>query len=244
MDNQASRSRVSRRVVSRHLSVFLLVVPLSACRVHSIRVECYDADLYRFVPADRRVLQEIADQTVVEVRRLLPTLPQGLLLRVRPSAEGILAATGEGATSQPPNTVEWVFTPRDGVIDIARAHLRTALFHELHHLARFHHVASTALLDLVIAEGLATAFERDFAHSAPPWGEYGDEVSGWAKALIAMPRNEQWDSTFEQHPDGRLWIGSRTGTYLVDRAMRVSGRNSASLIAVPTDEIISMATRH
>jgi hypothetical protein len=43
-----------------------------------------------------------------------------------------------------------------------------------------------------------------------------------------------------KHPDGRLWIGYRAGTYLVDRAMAKSGKTSVSLLTVPVQEIVEM----
>jgi hypothetical protein len=42
------------------------------------------------------------------------------------------------------------------------------------------------------------------------------------------------------HPDGRRWIGYRTGTYLVDRAMAGSGKSTIDLLGATAAEIIEM----
>ena len=43
------------------------------------------------------------------------------------------------------------------------------------------------------------------------------------------------------HPDGTRWIGYRAGTYLVDRAMRASGKSAADLVAMPTEDLLRLA---
>jgi uncharacterized protein YjaZ len=98
-------------------------------------------------------------------------------------------------------------------------------------------------MDAVISEGLATAFQRDFAQSDPLWGDYPDEILEWAEQLLELPLSayESYAKWMIQHPDGRRWIGYRAGTYLVDRAMEQSGQTSAELVDTPTDSILGLA---
>jgi hypothetical protein len=96
-------------------------------------------------------------------------------------------------------------------------------------------------MDQVITEGMATAFERDFAGTSPPWGVYPDDVSDWAKELMALPPTARRDHWLIRHPDGRRWIGYRAGTYLVDRAMRTSEQSSAELVSRSTEDVIKIA---
>ena len=96
-------------------------------------------------------------------------------------------------------------------------------------------------MDGVISEGMATAFQRDFAGSDPPFEEYPSDVSSWVEELMALGPGARYDHWMFDHPDGRQWIGYRAGTYLVDLAIRKSGRSAAELVATPTDEIISIA---
>ncbi len=72
--------------------------------------------------------------------------------------------------------IDWVFWTVDsdrpeGVIKIAESHVRATLFHECHHLVRGMAVSPATLMDRVIIEGMATAFERDFAGAAYPWSQ-------------------------------------------------------------------------
>ncbi len=121
---------------------------------------------------------------------------------------------------------------------IAPEHLRGALFHEFHHLVRGS--TGSTLIDQAVTEGLATAFERDFAGVDPPWARYPADASDWVKELLSQPSTagREW---LYQHPDGRRWIGMRAGTYLVDRAMAQTGRTSADLVFATTADVLQMA---
>ena len=66
---------------------------------------------------------------------------------------------------------------------IVETQLRATLFHEFHHLVRDANVPSRSLMDRAVTEGMATAFERDFAGADAPWGKYPDNVSDWVAEL-------------------------------------------------------------
>ena len=93
-------------------------------------------------------------------------------------------------------------------------------------------------MDQVITDGMAIAFVRDFAGAAPPWSVYPDNVMDWVNELMALPPTTEWDHF---RSDRRRWIAFKTGTYLVDRAMRSSGQSSAQLVSRSTDDVIRMA---
>lgn len=96
-------------------------------------------------------------------------------------------------------------------------------------------------MDRVVTEGLATAFERDFGHADPPWGEAGPEMMEWTHELLLQPATASQDDWMSRHPDGRRWIGMRAGTFIVDRAMRAYGRSAESLVSASTDEVLWLA---
>ena len=142
-----------------------------------------------------------------------------------------------------PNVIVWQVdaSRAEGVAAIARAQLRPTLFHELHHLVRAKTIDSDRLRDHMIREGLGTAFERDYGGGDfPPWATYRPEVSRWTTEVLALPDDAPRAVWLFEHPDGRGWIGFRVGTYLVDRAMKSSGKTSAELVQVPTDTIVTM----
>jgi uncharacterized protein YjaZ len=119
------------------------------------------------------------------------------------------------------------------------------VLHELHHLVRDavfpRATPQTSLLDVAVTEGLAAAFERDFAGVSPPWGQYGPEAAAWVDELQHLPPGTPRADWIGRHPDGRRWIALRAGTYLVDRVMRATGSTPAELVTMPTQEVLRLA---
>ncbi len=173
---------------------------------------------------------------------MLPMLPSRIELTVRPSTE-VMKETGAAATAMPPTGVMWTVDPSrpGGVSETVRTWLRPTLFHELHHLARNQAHVPQSLVERAVFEGLATAFERDFANTQPPWGQYPEQIESWASELMRLPPDAPTRTWIYSHPDGRRWIGMRVGTYWVDRAIAKSGRSAADLVTTPVDEILSLA---
>jgi hypothetical protein len=213
----------------------------TACRDTTEGVRTRFVGTYAFTPLERLTIARIASETAVEVRRHLPALPAQLTLHVD-SGKDVISELGATATPMPPDWVAWIVDPDrpEGVIKIAEAHLRGALFHEFHHLVRLNAMQVTSLMDHVVLEGMATAFERDFAGASYPWGHYPADVAQWVDELIALPPDtDTRDWLAKTRPDGRRWIGYKAGTYLTDRAMKQMNRTSAELATTPTDAILA-----
>jgi uncharacterized protein YjaZ len=217
------------------------VLGILACRSKEVTIEYEPNDTHVFSREERRAIEDVAGRTLPEVRRVLLGVPPTIVLKVR-SSTAVIPETGEGATSFQPNIVEWQVdaSRKEGITAIARTQLRATLFHELHHVVRAAAVVDTRLKDDVVREGLATAFERDFAGATPPWGQYPPDVSVWTKELMSQPDDASRSDWLIRHPDGRRWIGMRVGTYLTDCATKSSGKTSAELAAVPTDAFLKM----
>jgi hypothetical protein len=217
---------------------------LSACSDTTEGVRTQFVGAYAFTPAERRAIARIAGAAAVEVRHHLPALPGQITLQVR-SGTDIIPELGAGATALPPDWIVWTVDPGhpDGVLAIAEKHLRAALFHEFHHLVRLATISDNTLIDRVITEGLATAFERDVAGVTPPWGQYPDDVSTWVDELMAPPATASANEWIFRHPDGRRWIGMRAGTHLVDLAMAKLNRTSAELATASAKDILAAAGR-
>ena len=227
----------------RRAVVALLLVGCTSCAPHDTDVVFYIVDGYRFSSADRRAIQRVADATAIEVRRLLPALPARLTLRVR-SGKKVMPETGASAEPSSPDVVYWTVDPSygDGVSAIVKMHLRQTLFHEFHHLVRGSTGTGATFFDRAITEGLATAFERDFASGSVPWGAYAEDVETWIEEIRSWSSDASREEWMSRHPDRQRWLSYKVGTYLVDRAMKASGRSSADLVSVSTDEILRMAS--
>jgi uncharacterized protein YjaZ len=217
-----------------------IVAPCVACETRLVDLELVPEDR-AFSSVEERAIRDIAESTARDVRALIPTLPKRITLVVQTGKQHVIPETGETGTIAQPSSVYWTVDPDRDVLSIIRKELRPTLFHELHHLAREARVARVALLDSVVTEGLATAFERDFGGVHPPWGEPPPEIEQWTREVMAEPPTAPREKWLSRHPDGRRWIGLRVGTFLVDRAMKTSGRTSAELVSVPTAEILQMA---
>lgn len=232
-------------MLSRVAVVFvaLLCSSVSACRDTVEGVRTQFVGNYPFTPTERRTIARIAGAAALEVRRHLPALPPQITLQVE-SGKDVIPELGATAVAAPPDWIRWTVDVNrpEGVVKIAEAHLRGALFHEFHHLVRGGAIDSATLMDHVITEGLASAFERDFAGVSRPWTDYSSEVSQWVDELLAQPPTANHNEWLFRHPDGRRWIGFKAGTYLVDQAAQRLKRSSAELVVTPTDEILSAAS--
>jgi hypothetical protein len=230
----------------RRAVVALLLVGCASCASHDTDVVFYIVDGYRFSSADRRAIQQIADATAIEVRQLLPALPARLTLRVR-AGKKVMPETGASGESNSPDVVYWTVDPghQGGVSAIVKTYLRQTLFHEFHHLVRGSTAGigiGTTFFERAITEGLATAFERDFASGTVPWGAYPEDVAMWVAEIRGWSSDASREAWLSRHPERRRWLSYKVGTYLVDRAMNASGRSSADLVSVSTDEILRMAS--
>lgn len=228
----------------------LLLVSLTigqAKLVYGIDVEFDEASSGDFSDEIRALIVAIAERTEMEVRELLPDLPEEILVTVS-SGRDVIPEIGVGAASVAPGHIAWTVNPnhRDGMETIVRTQLRSSLFHEMHHLARGWVINGgapvTSFMDAVVSEGMATVFEREFAGSQPLWGDYPEEVADWVDELRALPMSafDSYAQWMFMHPDGRRWIGYRAGTYVADQAVAASGRSSAELVRMPTQELLDL----
>lgn len=223
-------------------ALLLLAACVSCDRSRAITVEFYIEDGYRFSPTERDTIETLGDATIPEVRRFLPTLPNELILKVYPGTD-VIPETGEAGSIASTNRVFWIVNPHraEGVVGIARRELRGTLFHELHHLVRSQTEQPVTLMQRVVAEGLATVFERDMAGMPAPWGKYPPNVLDWVNELLALPSDTQTREWMSRHSDGRRWIGYKAGAYIAEQAMKASGKSAAELANVPTAEVLRLA---
>ena len=221
----------------------MLCLAMSACRDTTEGIRTQFVGTYAFSATERRTIARIAGLAALEARRHLPALPAQIALQVQ-SGGDVIPELGATAAAPGPALITWTVDPghADGVVTIAETHLRAALLHECHHLVRQKAVAGHTLMDDVVSEGLATAFERDVGGVSPPWGQYtDDDAERWVREIQALPASARRREWLAQLPDGRRWVGMRAGTYLVDRAMKTLNRTAAELATTPTVEILLAA---
>lgn len=223
-------------------TLLILAIANTSCAAADVEVVFYQHDGYTFSSAEQQTIEARAREAVQSTKPLLPQLPTALILRVNPS-KNTMEETGQSGTFSLPNVIYWNVDPTKfgGVEAIANRQLHSTIMHELHHLVRGAGFQAQTIMDDVVTEGLATAFERDFGNAPTPWGDYSADVAEWVDELMLLPANAPRDVWMSRHPDGRRWIGYKAGTYIADRAMRASGKSAAELVSVATAEILDLA---
>lgn len=154
-------ARLGHNVSKAGALALVLIGACGACRDTNEGVRTQFVGSYAFSATERRTISRIAGLTAIEARRHLPALASPITLRVQ-SGKDVIPEIGATAEVAPPDWVVWTVDADrpEGVVKIAETHLRGALFHEFHHLVRGTANTYRTLMDRVITEGLATAFER------------------------------------------------------------------------------------
>lgn len=221
------------------ISVVALAFGCLSCTRHDVSVEPPSTGR-ALTDVERRAIQAVADEAFRDARASLEGLPPRLTLIVN-WGKDVIPETGENGAAAYPGNIGWTLDPDRNVLAAVRARLRSTLFHELHHLARASRVETVTLVDHVVSEGLATAFERDFGGAVVPWGEPPSDGIAWAHEILGQPETAPLDTWIYRHPDGRRWIGMRVGTFLADRASKASGKSPAALVFAPSAEVVRLA---
>lgn len=229
--------------------LWLLALLLAACSptAPEVSVTFTETDRRPLTADEKKVVRDVAGKAISDASHLLPGLSGTIELEVI-SGSGVIPGFGSGGMAASPEKIQWTVDPQigDGPVETISKELRTTLFHETHHLARGWTVsggtAGTRIIDAAVAEGMATAFERDAGGGDPPWGEYPlHDVENWVEELVNVTDGFQsYSKWMFNHPDGRQWIGYRAGTYLTDRAMENCNCTSADLVLLPTAEILAL----
>jgi uncharacterized protein YjaZ len=193
---------------------------------------------YEFSRVERRTIERIANAAAREARQHLPALPTRLRLTVQVGSR-VIPETGDTATTGQPAAIYWTVNSAHagGVLAVTNQQLRATLFHEFYHLVREATITPDSLIERMVSEGLATAFEREFGGAPTPWGAYPDDVAVWTQEFMALPPDADERQWMYQHSDGRRWIGFKVGTYVADRAARAAGLPVSQLATVPAERI-------
>ncbi len=179
-----------------------------------------------------------------EVTKLLPFGSSHINFFVQPREYNLIAETQDHGYTHNSDFIELAFNPAldETKLKGVLKHLKGTVFHEMNHAARYNMpIFHTSLLDTCIMEGLATVFERDYAHSDPLWGHYPDNVADWLNEIRSQDHIANFDSYLYSHPDGRRWIAYKVGTYIIDEAMRISKKTVLELSELECSEIMHLA---
>lgn len=179
-----------------------------------------------------------------EATKLMPFGSSHLNVFVQPREHTLIDETHDFGCMYNSEYIEFAFSPsyaKKHPNDILTQARRTML-HEMNHAARYNiPIWHNNFLDSCILEGLATVFEREHCNYIPLWSKYPKEVSDWLGEIRAKLDTLDRNEYMFEHPDGRKWIGYKVGTYIVDEAMKQSGKSIVELTQMECADILALA---
>ena len=242
--------------ILRSLILIIAVLCIISCNSNSKKSPIANVDVVfqedslKFTEPQKVFILEVIRNSEEEVRNLLPNLPDSIKVIVENvdwNLNIVNGVTGRTETNHPPLVLVQISNNyKDGVIDSAYQGIKSTIFHEFHHLSRGWAIQdnkfSYGIPNAMVNEGLAVAFTEIYTGSINEVEAYTDEADNWVKEILALPLDASYsDWVMGEHPDGRTYIGYRTGNFLVRKAMIKSRRSILELSELMPNEIIKLA---
>lgn len=236
----------------RNLILISVLIGTISCNHNSNNYKgiTFQEDSYKFTELQKNTIREVINSSEEEVRKLIPTLPDSIRVVVESvdwDLDIVGGVTGRTETNTPPLVLLQVSNKyQGGIIDSVKRGIRATIFHEFHHLSRGWAIQdnkfSYGIPNAMVNEGLAVVFSEVYTGNVYEVNAFTDEADNWVKEILELPLDANYsDWVMGEHPDGRTYIGYRTGNYLIRRAMKLSGKNILELSALTPEEIIKIA---
>ena len=177
-------------------------------------------------------------------KKLLPQIPEELTFFNQIAPWDCMPEYGQGAYTK---NSRLIIIASDSGLPYGKKRLleytKQAVFHELSHSARYEQgLWHETFIDSCIMEGLAVVMEREHAQATPLYGQYDQGVvHSWIQEINKAGNDINHYSYMFKHPDGRRWIGYKVGTYLIDEAMKRTGKKIEELTGLQCSEIIMLS---
>jgi hypothetical protein len=242
--------------ILRSLVLIIPVLCIISCNSNSKKSPIANVDVVfqedslKFTEPQKVFICEVISNSEDEVRGLLLKLPDSIKVIVEAvdwDLDIVSGVTGRTETNSPPLVlIQISHNYKGGVIDSVYQGIKSTIFHELHHLSRGWAIQdnkfSYGIPNAMVNEGLAVAFTEIYTGNINEVNTYTDEADKWVKEILALPLDASYsDWVMGEHPDGRTYIGYRTGNFLVRKAMIKSRRSILELSELMPNEIIKLA---
>ncbi len=210
----------------------------------------FQEDSLKFTESQKVFIREVISNTEEEVRNLLPNLPDSIQVIVENvdwNLDMVNGVTGRTETNHPPLVLVQISNNyQGGVIESVYQGIKSTIFHEFHHLSRGWAIQDNkfgpGISNAMVNEGLAVAFTEIYTGNINDVNSFTEEADNWVNEILLLPPDAsyaQW--VMGEHPDGRTYIGYRTGNFLARRAMKNSGKSILELSNLMPNEIIELA---
>jgi uncharacterized protein YjaZ len=192
--------------------------------------------------AEEKLLVEL-QQYYDEVREILPKLPKNLQIYFDDFCMVPEFGCGGYAYSAIIMTIAYDFDFADK--NLQQKSLRDTVFHESYHIAQGYHgeMGEISPIEVAVYEGAAMVFEREIAKSKAEYGSYDEQkVKDWYKILKTLPNDYDWYAwKVYDEVDQEYYKSYKTGTYIVDQAIKKSGKSILELNDLNAKEILALA---
>ena len=242
--------------ILRNLFLVIAVLCIISCNSYTkksiiAKVDVlFQEDSLKFTESQKVFIIKVISKSEEEVRKLLPKLPDSVKVIVQNvdwNLDIVNGVTGRTETNHPPLVLVQISNNyKGGVIDSVYQGIKTTIFHEFHHLSRGWAIQdnkfSYGIPNAMVNEGLAVAFTEIYTGNINDVNSYPTEADSWVKEILGLPLDAdyaQW--VMGEHPDGRTYIGYRTGNFLVRQAMKKSAKSILELSNLRPNEIIKLA---
>ena len=242
--------------ILRNLILIIPVVCIISCNSNVKKSQIATVDVVfqegalTFTESQKVFIREVISNCEVEVRNLLPNLPDSIKVIVENvdwNLDIVSGVTGRTETNHPPLVLVQISNNyQGGVIDSVYQGIKSTIFHEFHHLSRGWAIQdnkfSYGIPNAMVNEGLAVAFTEIYTGNINDVNSYTKEADNWVKEILSLPLDASYaEWVMGEHPDGRTYIGYRTGNFLVRRAINNSGKSILELSNLMPNEIIKLA---
>jgi len=212
---------------------------------------------YLTVSVDSESVTDVSEQTVTaiqataievaqHVQALLPELDAEIRLKVRSVDTDLDPVGGVAGWAASPGEVQLLVsvTYPGGIESAIEDGLEVVLYHEFHHLWRGWTIQQNrfgpGIPNAVVNEGLAAVFADRYSGTAWDRFNYPENVREWLEEILELPLDADYDTWMNDHPDGRIAVGYRTGRYVVHEAMARSGLGIVDLSELSPEEILTL----
>lgn len=204
----------------------------------------------KFTEPEKNLILKTIVQSEKEIRTLLPGLPINIKLVLEimdRNIDGVGGTTGRAQKHDPDGEV-YVYISSlypNGVKGAVKASLANTIHHEFHHLVRgwtmIGNKFGQGIDNAMVNEGLAVVFAENYTKQIFEGNSIPKDVEKWVDEVLALPKNANYNKWMNQHPDGRMGVGYRSGNFVIRKAMRNSGKNILEMSKLEPNEILVLA---